>query len=318
MKKPLISFIVTYHNEPLLLLRECIESILKLNLNDEEREIVLVDDGSDICPLNELTDFRDETVYIRQKNQGVSEARNKGLQVCLGTYVQFVDADDTLITAGYELCLKKIRECQPDIVVFNTTDQDTEVDTPDLFDGPVTGAEYMRHNNLRASACGYVFSRKILIDLRFTAGIEYGEDEKFTPQLILRAEQLYYTPTPAYFYRDNPNSVSNRKSAEAITKRLDDTEHVIFYLDHLSAVLPQNERTALERRVAQLSMDYIYNIIRLTHSSQTLEERIERLHKRGLFPLPDRDYTTKYRLFVRLTRYATGRKLLMAILKMKH
>ena len=49
MKKqqPLVSFILTYYNLPVQMLCECIDSILALSLTPEEREIIVVDDGSD-------------------------------------------------------------------------------------------------------------------------------------------------------------------------------------------------------------------------------------------------------------------------------
>ena len=45
---PLISFIITYYNEPIDMIKKCIDSILKLTLSAEEREIIVIDDGSDI------------------------------------------------------------------------------------------------------------------------------------------------------------------------------------------------------------------------------------------------------------------------------
>ncbi|MBR5930182.1 MAG: glycosyltransferase, partial [Prevotella sp.] len=51
---PLVSFIITYYNLPVDMLHECIESIMQLSLQPEEREIILIDDGSDITPLNEI------------------------------------------------------------------------------------------------------------------------------------------------------------------------------------------------------------------------------------------------------------------------
>lgn len=60
--KPLVSFIVTYYNEPLSLLRECLDSILSLSLSGDDREILLIDDGSDDSPLNELVEYRDNIV----------------------------------------------------------------------------------------------------------------------------------------------------------------------------------------------------------------------------------------------------------------
>ena len=313
-QRPLVSFIVTYYNEPLNLLRECLDSIFTLSLTKEEREILLVDDGSDESPLNELVEYRDNIIYLRQKNSGVSVARNKGITLSSGKYIQFVDADDCIITSGYEHCLDIVRTKDPDVVLFNFTKEGTEVDTPYLFDGPVSGSEYMHNNNLKASVCSYIFRKNTLVDLRFTQGIEYGEDEEFTPQLILRAEIVYSTDTCAYYYRDRQDSVSNRTSNRSLIKRLDDSEHVIFYLDHLANTLPTSERNALHRRVAQLSMDYLYNTIMLTRSEHQLNQRLERLTKQGLFPLPNRDYTQKYKYFSKMINTKTGRKILLRTL----
>ena len=70
----------------------------------------------------------------------------------------------------------------------------------------------------------------------------------------------------------------------------------------------------MERRVAQLTMDYIYNTIVLTRQRSELDKRVEQLRSEGLFPLPDRDYTTKYNWFRRLTNSQAGLALLMKTL----
>ena len=44
--QPLITFIIAYYNLPLEMLYECIDSILTLSLSRNEREIIIVDDGS--------------------------------------------------------------------------------------------------------------------------------------------------------------------------------------------------------------------------------------------------------------------------------
>jgi hypothetical protein len=78
--------------------------------------------------------------------------------------------------------------------------------------------------------------------------------------------------------------------------------------------MPVNEKTAMQRRIAQLTMDYLYNIIRLTGSRHYLERKMEILRKEGLFPLPDKDYTAKYTWFRRLSNSPTGISLLMRII----
>jgi glycosyltransferase involved in cell wall biosynthesis len=310
---PLISFIVTYYNIPIDMLRECIESIINLSLSEEEKEIILIDDGSDVFPLDELIDYRDQIIYLRHKNMGLSDARNKGIDICKGKYIQFVDADDCLIKSNYEQCIEKVKTNNPDIVLFQLSREGVDVDSPEFFNGPVSGTEYMRHNNLNASACGYIFRKKLLMGLRFTSGILH-EDEEFTPQLVLRAETLFSSDNCAYYYRERSGSILNNKDPEHLKKKIDDVEYVIFELDHLAATLPSAERLALQRRVAQLSMDHIYNIIMTTHSEKVLDEYLERLRKRGLFPLPEREYTKKYSYFRKMINTKLGKKILLRTL----
>lgn len=69
IQAPLVSFIITTYNMPTEYLEECLKSILQLSLNAKEREIILVDDGSDICAINGLTEYLQDIIYLRQPNQ---------------------------------------------------------------------------------------------------------------------------------------------------------------------------------------------------------------------------------------------------------
>lgn len=309
--QPLVTFIVAYYNLPVAMLRECIDSILALSLQPTEREIIVVDDGSEVSPASELNQYMNEIVYIRQCNAGLSQARNRGIQIANGQYLQFVDADDYLIRQPYEHCLDMIRQKQPDIMMFDFADNAANVgktgfNTKDLK----SGTEYMTHYNLHATACGYLFRSDILGRLRFTPGI-YHEDEEFTPQLLLRADNICSTNAQAYFYRRRPHSITTETDIRKVIKRLSDQMEVICKLDRLADTMPNNERLALRRRVAQLTMDYIYNIIIQTRNRHYLDRKLSTLKKKGLFPLPDHDYTAKYKWFRRLTNNKAGLTLLM-------
>ena len=314
MPKPLVSFIVTTYNLPVTLLDECLNSILSLSLSEEEREIILIDDGSERSPIDFLSK-RDDLIYIRQANQGLSVARNNGLQWAKGEYIQFVDGDDYLVTAPYEHCLDFVRYDQPDMVLFHMTasnDPDTAFSTPQ----PVSGCEYLIENNMRAAACGYIFRKEVLRELKFTPGI-YHEDEEFTPQLLLRSTRVFDTNAQAYYYHQRSGSITHNIDRKVIDKRLKDILRVI---DHLKAIAIQSStqsKAALERRVAQLTMDYLYHIIVLTKSRRQLDATIEELKKQGLYPLPDRQYTRKYILFRKLIDSHWGRQILMSGLKVK-
>ena len=264
-KAPLISFIVTTYDLPIGMLRDCLDSIKALSLSKEEREILLIDDGSKESPIGELTNYLDDIIYLRQPNRGLSAARNKGIQCCCGTYIQFVDGDDMLNSSAYEHCLDIVRYQAPDIVMFRHTDKRAPLPTQDL--------------------------------------------------LFLRAERLFTTEAQAYYYRKRSSSIVNKKDKRWITQRLNDTRDVLFRLQERCDTLPMADREALQRRVNQLTMDYLYNVMTLTHSIEHLEKAIVPLHDRGLFPLPDKDYTTKYSLFRRMVNSQRGRRLLCRLLK---
>lgn len=316
-RQPLVSFIVTCYNLPTDMLCECIDSILKLNLQAAEREIIVVDDGSEVSPMNDLLRYGDDIIYVRQKNGGVSVARNTAMDMAKGQYIQIVDGDDCLLTVSYEYCLDIVRKNNDaDVVMFDFTHQSSssQGDRPRVSFRKKNGAELMRSENIRGAACCCLFRQAVRGQLAFTPGIAYGEDEEFTSQLLIRAETVYITDAKAYYYRERATSAVHQTDETSIQKRLSDTKAVILHLSQLADTSPQSDKVALQRRVAQLTMDYIYNTILLTRSNDKLNETLDDLRKDGLFPLPDHPYSTKYAWFRRLSNSAIGRKILLTTL----
>jgi len=309
-QKALISFIITYHNEPVEMLIECIESIRSLSLQEYEREIIVVDDGSEVSPIDYLDYLKSEVVYVRQKNEGLSVARNNGMRISTGHYIQFVDGDDRLLKDAYDQCLELLKAEQPDMLLFHLSAKDRESAITISAEEPVTGASYMHNNNLRASACGYIFSRMTLSTLQFTPGLLH-EDEEFTPLLLLHTKRLIATDAQAYYYRQRKDSLTHENEPLHHAQRLADTERILFKLQDIASKLPEFERVALSRRIAQLTMDYLYNIIMLTHSRQQLDTAIADLQSEGLFPLPKKNYSTKYKWFRRIVGTSVGRTFLL-------
>ena len=98
MSEPTVSVIVpTYNRQPLL--PRAIDSVVAQTFGDWE--IVLVDDGS-TDSTREMADryshqLGDRFVYIPQPNRGASAARNRGIDVCRGRFVAFLDSDDEFL-----------------------------------------------------------------------------------------------------------------------------------------------------------------------------------------------------------------------------
>lgn len=312
----LISFIITYYNMPPDILRECIASIVALNLKPTEREIVLVDDGSPIDPRPVIEEFGGCIRYVRQGNMGVAAARNRGLDEARGTHIQFVDADDCLLKAGYEYCIELVRgDRELDIVTLDYCEG--KVPTPTMNLGTrseyVTGPEYMLRYNLRGIDWAYLFRHSTLDGLRFTPGLLH-EDEEFAALLMLRAKRVVRTTTKAYFYRQREDSIVNNKDTAHLQKRLVDMQSIITSLHATAIKLDDPERKALLRRVHQLCMDHIYNVVVLTGNAKELEDTVDWMRQRKLFPLPNRRYTLKYSLFRLVTATRVGRRILLCML----
>ena len=168
----------------------------------------------------------------------------------------------------------------------------------------------MLKNNIHATAWGYLFKRATLSELRFTPGI-WHEDEEFTPQLLIRAEHVCTTDAKAYYYYKHKGSITTHNDDESKTKRFNDIRGVLDRLQYLCDRVPQSDRVALQRRVAQLTMDYIYQVIVQQRSQKALNACINELSSKGLFPLPDRDYSQKYIWFRKMTNSRLGRTILL-------
>ncbi len=309
---PLVSFIIAYYNTPVEWLRECIDSIIALPLTQDEREIIIVDDGSETSIENDLNVYSGSITYIRQQNGGPGSARNTGLDNAKGEYIQFVDSDDKLDSAEYAKCIEIIECTNTDILLFDFQDgsERYHVHPSNRY---TDGCDYMIKNNIMGMPWWYVFKRSILKDIRFTTNI-YHEDEEFNPLLMLNSNSLFSARIKAYIYRKHPDSITKTKDIAKITKRLNDKHWVINRLKVTCNKFPERKREALERRIAQLTMDYIWDVIVETKSSKQLSTRIKQLSSEGLFPLPNRPYTQKYVWFRRISNYRVGRWFMLMIL----
>ena len=94
MTSPLVSIIIPVYNAERHL-SECIESAI--NQTWPNKEIIIVDDGSTDGSLNIAHKYQCDTIKVLcGENAGASAARNKGLRIAKGDYIQFLDADDVL------------------------------------------------------------------------------------------------------------------------------------------------------------------------------------------------------------------------------
>lgn len=119
MQNPLVSIIVpVYHVEKYL--PQCLDSLV--NQTYRHIEIIAVNDGSPDNSLSVLSTYAEKDSRIKiinQKNAGVSQARNRGLESACGEYLVFVDGDDWLELHTIEKALSCIEDTRSDVVLFS-------------------------------------------------------------------------------------------------------------------------------------------------------------------------------------------------------
>lgn len=112
-----LSFIVPVYNAEKYL-KKCVESIL--NQTFQDFEVIFIDDASTDKSLDILNSYAyDKRIKIITKaNEGVSLARNCGLELARGEYLMFVDADDWIDKNTSEVMVDVIKKKQADVVFW--------------------------------------------------------------------------------------------------------------------------------------------------------------------------------------------------------
>ncbi|MCD0432602.1 glycosyltransferase [Lacticaseibacillus paracasei subsp. paracasei] len=208
---PLISIIVpTYNVEKYI--RTCIESILAQTYRNVE--VIIVNDGStdqSLAVISDLICSHHNVKVINQKNQGVSVARNTGIDVATGKYITFVDPDDKIMP-GFVSSLYQIADkTGADIVRGSFRDFNGNIPkdwVPD-FNVPTNCGTIVLDQLLSSNISLVVWSSIYRLDfinsnhIRFTPGIVVYEDIDFTTRAYMLAKLVATSPESNYAYRRN-------------------------------------------------------------------------------------------------------------------
>lgn len=101
-----VSVIIPTYNRAHSVAR-AIESVLMQTYKDYE--VIVVDDGSTDKTERILNKYRDKCHIIKQKNQGVSSARNSGIDRARGEWIAFLDSDDEWLPDKLKVQLSEVQ-----------------------------------------------------------------------------------------------------------------------------------------------------------------------------------------------------------------
>lgn len=220
----LVSVIVPVYNVENFL-EHCITSILEQTYSN--LELILVDDGSadssgKMCDEWQKRDSR--IIVHHQKNQGLSAARNRGLDLAKGDYICFVDSDDFVTKNYLESFVDEIETTNADfvfcdIVSSKLVDSSIDLDKNTVLT-PKECAKWLtnplsREYVLMVVACNKIFRRELFDTYRFAHG-KLHEDEFMINHMLYNIQKAVYISKANYVYRNNEESITGKGNSNNV------------------------------------------------------------------------------------------------------
>ncbi|MBO1579737.1 glycosyltransferase [Bacillus sp. XF8] len=231
MSKKVSVIIPVYNAEKYI--TQCIESLLNQTL--QECEFIFINDGSIDNSREIIEGYKqvdDRITLINQENQGVSIARNMGLQLAAGEYVGFVDADDYIDKDMYETLYNSVKQSNCDVVISNFKGEMEGHKVIIKYPFPidiVLKKDYIEQEILpyflKADNLNTVVNkiyRNSLIkenNVKFPSGIALGEDGMFNVEFFSIATHMKYIDYVGYHYREVAGSATRDTSKKDYFKR---------------------------------------------------------------------------------------------------
>ena len=226
---PFVSLIIPVYNAEKYL-RRCLTSAMEQTFKD--MEILVVNDGStdeSLAICREYAQMDPRFHIINKENTGVSDSRNRAIQIAKGDYLQFMDSDDWLTPDATETFVYAAQKFNCDLVIADFYRVDKAV---------FTGKQHIRERGLltREQFATYMmqdpadfyygvlwnklYRRQVIADnhLEMDAQMRWCEDFLFNLSFIRHAETFTAIQTPVYYYMKRKGSLvsTDWKKANAV------------------------------------------------------------------------------------------------------
>ena len=289
--QPRLSIIIPFYNVEQFI-AQCLDSVYNQDIPEEDYEVICVDDCSpdnSIAIVEHYAKKHANLVIVRNAlNRKLGGARNAGMDVARGKYIWFIDSDDFIIPNILGEFLSISESDDLDVLHFNYAEypkdvvniklqSDTSVITgPSMF----FSSGFLWGHDL-VTAWRKLYRRQFLLDnhIHFAEHIMY-EDNDYAILVFAYAERVKHVITKAYYYRNNPESITRVKLTST---------HIEYWLNLCHRLVDVKNRLIHEERDPRfipLINDFIrYHI----HNVLDVYSRMDMEYKNGARKIICRD-----------------------------
>lgn len=223
-KVPAISIVIPAYNVERYI-GKCISSLINQTFTDYE--IIAVNDGSTDSTLEILRHFESQYPFITvidQKNSGISQARNAGLDLARGEYICFVDSDDfvapTYLEELYNACVETGAEISCCYYYFRFVESEFLFEYPFRCRGVLNRTEAMnkllRDVQIQSLMWNKMYKRSLFTDYDIRFPSMCFEDMAIANKLFSHANRVVVLDRPLYYYNQHPTSTLATMNADKI------------------------------------------------------------------------------------------------------
>lgn len=277
LDKIILSIVIPIYNSEKFL-EDCLSSVINMNINNYE--VICIDDGSVDNSIHILNKFKNKFsnfIIVKQKHQGLSVARNKGIEVARGEYLYFVDSDDLIESKFIEDALNMACKDMLDVFLFsfeNFCDDEIyeKYKTRILkkkrtfqVDGIIDGKNMLRNLFEKEEYYPMVWiqltRREFLLEnnLTFHEGIVF-EDALYTFQLLWKANRVRLVKDIGYKKRIHKESIcgkpENIHNVESLWENYKSIISLCEEYQHNDDVYEYIAKRMIGRSASQLMLHY--------------------------------------------------------------
>lgn len=219
------SFIVPVYNTEKYL-KKCLDSLV--NQTYKDFEIIVVNDGSTDKSSSIISKYQKKyknIIVIDKENEGLSMARNRGVQKSSGKYIIFVDSDDYVSNKLLEEVDKKIDDS--DILRFQIATEDEEYTKINEYHEEgfesmcgYDAFKYLSSYHFVEPAWCYVIRKNYYIENKFSFKKDvYHEDFGLIPHVVYKARKVKSIDFIGYYYIQRNGSIMNNNDYKKTVKK---------------------------------------------------------------------------------------------------